>query len=83
MGINIKANIEKENSMEKENILGQTVQFMKVTSLKEWEVDMELGNLQRQTLMYMLEHIKMIKNVDLDDTYGQMVVYMREILLKM
>jgi hypothetical protein len=35
MGINIKANIEKENSMEKENILGQTVQFMKVTSLKE------------------------------------------------
>lgn len=34
MEINIKVNIEKENSMEKVNILGLILQFLKVISIK-------------------------------------------------
>lgn len=35
MVTNIKENIEKENSMEKENILGLMDQYMKAISFKE------------------------------------------------
>lgn len=83
MVINIKENIEKENSMGKVNIHGQTLLHLKVIFVKEWDMGMEHGDLLKLMEMFMLEHIKMIKKVDMVDMFGQMDAFMKETLLKM
>lgn len=83
MAISTEGNIVRENSMEKENIFGQTLQYFKEIFVKAWDMDMEHGNQQKSILTSMLDPIKMTKKVDMVDTYGQMDVFTKETFQKM
>lgn len=53
MAINTKANIEKGNSMVKENIHGQTPLCSKAIFMKVWDMETEPGSLLKLMVIFM------------------------------
>jgi len=75
--INIKENIKMENSMAKENIFGQINHAIKANLIKGLGMAKAAGNQQEIMLIFILEHIWMIKRMDMEDMFGQMVAFMK------
>jgi aminopeptidase C len=80
MVIIIKVNIKRENSMEKENIVGLMDHPTKEILYKDIDMGKEIGNLQGKVVIYIREDIKTIKNVVMVAMCGQMVVFIKDTL---
>ena len=83
MVIHTKVNIEKENSMVKESIVGLMDLHMKVILTKEFDTAMEAGNQLSITPTFMSAHMQMIKKVDLEGMLGRMDVFIKARFRKM
>ena len=79
MAIFIKENIKEESFMEKENISGQMDPLMKELFLMVRDMDREIGNLQGKVEISILELMKMIRKVVMEDISGQMDVHTKDI----
>lgn len=79
MEIFIKDNIKKESFMVEGSIVGRMDLLMKVILFKEAVKGREIGNHQGKEEIYILEGIKMIKNVDMADIYGLMDAFIKVI----
>lgn len=80
MVTNTKANIKMENSMGKGNILGPMVHATKVNSSKELGMVKEVGNLQNLMETFTQVRTKMIRKMDMEDTYGRTDACIKEVL---
>lgn len=83
MAIPIKVNIEKENSMAKESIVGLMDHHMRVILMKVFDMAMVVGNQLNIILTFMQERMLMIKKVDLEDMLGQMDAFIKAHFQKM
>ena len=77
MEIIIKGNIKKVSFMGRENIFGQMVQLMKGLSMKEADMDKEVGSLLEVAGTYTMVGTKKTKKVDMVDIYGRTDAYMK------
>ena len=68
-----------ENSMEKENILGQMAHAMKVSSSKELDMGKEAGNQLKITEIFISDPMKTIRKMAMVDTSGQTAVCIKEV----
>lgn len=83
METNTEENIVKVNFMEKEDILGPILLFLKGISIKAWDMDMGHGNQPKLILIFMWDHMRTIKKVDMEDIFGLMDAFMKVIFQKM
>lgn len=73
-----KDNTGKESSTVKVNTHGLTHLFLKVTFMKEWDMEMGVGSHRKSMETSMSELIKTTRRVVTDDTFGPMDAFMRE-----
>ena len=67
-----------ENSMEKENIHGLMDLAIKDSLSMEFDKVKEVGNQPKIMEISTLAHTKLIKRMDMEDMFGQMVASMKE-----
>lgn len=79
MEIFIKVNIKEEGSTAEEDIYGRMAHHMKGNLLRVWEMAKENGNHQENKAIFMLEAMRMIKNLGMVVMFGVMDVYIKAI----
>lgn len=78
MEIFIKESIKEENSMVRENTLGSMALLMKGSFSKEQDMARVAGNPQEKVVTFILDSMKMIRNLGMVDTFGLTAVSMKE-----